>query len=48
MDRFVSLAVLESVSFTKKLMTLDLSNKENLFPDEILMYIFGQPKHSRN
>ena len=34
MDRFDCPAVLKSASFTKKLMMIDLSNKENLLPDE--------------
>ena len=34
MDGFVCPAVLESMSSTKKLMMIDLSNKENLLPDE--------------
>ena len=33
MDGFVCPAVLESMSSTKKLMMIDLSNKENLLPD---------------
>ena len=41
MDRFVHPAVLESMSFTKKLMMIDHLNKENLLPDESIDVSFG-------
>ena len=44
MNRFVCPAVLESVSSTKKLMMIDLSNKGNLLPDESVDVDFGTTK----
>ena len=44
MDRFVHPAVLESMSFTKKLMMIDHLNKENLLPDESIDVSFGTTK----
>ena len=44
MDRFVHPAVLESMSFTKKLMMIDHLNKENLLPDESIDVGFGTTK----
>ena len=43
MDRFDCPAVLKSASFTKKLMMIDLSNKENLLPDKSVVG-FGTTK----
>ena len=44
MDGFVCPAVLESMSYTKKLMMIDLSNKENLLPDESIDVSFWTAK----
>ena len=44
MDGFVCPAVLESMSSTKKLMMIDLSNKENLLPDESIDVSFSTAK----
>ena len=44
MDRFVWPGVLESMSSIKKLMMIDLSNKENLLPNESIDTGFGTTK----
>ena len=44
MDRFDCPAVLKSASFTKKLMMIDLSNKENPLPDKSVVVGFGTTK----
>ena len=44
MNRFVCPAVLESVSSTRKLMMIDLSNKRNILPDESIDVDFGTTK----
>ena len=44
MDHFVCPAIMESISFSKKLMMRDLSNKENLLLDESIDVGFGTTK----
>ena len=47
MDHFVCPAIMESISFSKKLMMIDLSNKENLLLDESIDLGFGTTKSTQ-